>query len=442
MVQDERRGDERIPSRAVTAWTVGLLCVSVVACGVIAGGLLHDPEPELTTAPPTTTRVTTPTAPPPSYRTPKVVYPVTIPGCDQVEPPAEGGLVGRWVGMSQFGYDNPAFPWFSGPKAVAMSAAARAALPPEVVVDWASLDRSLIFEPIIGDTDDKYGSSTFAAADVHRGDLVGSVSVSVRADGTVPPCRAGSLDERRVLPDGTTVDLLDTWSEVDGVRTLSRGATAYLADGSIVDAGSTDAGGRDARPTGTVPISRDELVALATAPGLRTSAPVPPGTPGPPEPCAVAVEQSDPISQATAERLGRVLSGVRLDGLDRPLTELRPGTYNTDGVCQVVGVITDGQRSRLAVTIAAGQPLPEQTSPDDGTTFRALPDGTVVQTRDDVSTSMTADGPRSRSSRVVTVTRPAGTRVTLSSTAEEPGQALPLAQLEAIALTPGLEVTR
>lgn len=41
-------------SRAVAAWTFGLSLVSVVAVGVVVAGFLHSPEPELTTALPTT----------------------------------------------------------------------------------------------------------------------------------------------------------------------------------------------------------------------------------------------------------------------------------------------------------------------------------------------------------------------------------------------------
>ncbi|WP_278261933.1 hypothetical protein [Nocardia sp. AG03] len=434
-----RRDDEaREPSSAVTAWTVGLLCVSVVACGVIAGGLLHETEPELTTAPPTSTRVTTEAARPQSYRTPEVVFPVEIPGCDQVEPPGEDGLVG-WAGSAESGYDDPDFPWYSGPKATAMSAAARAALPTGVTVDWDSIDRSLVFQPILGEPDDPLGGFARAAAAVRRGERGGSLSLSVRADGwPLPPCRAGDLDERRVLADAT-VDLHDTWSETDGVRTLSRSATAYFADGGRVSAYVTDAADHDAHPTGAVPIDRDELVALVTAPGLRASTPVPPGSPEPPEACAITVDRSDPISEDAARRLGSALADVALDGhvLDRPLTDLRPPGYDSGGVCQVVRVDTDGLASRLSVSITTGS-VPEST---DGTVSRTLPDGSVVETRENAYSTWPADGPRAESSRSVTVTRPSGTRIRLSSSAVAPAEPLSLEQLEAIALTPGLEVT-
>ncbi|MFB7873862.1 hypothetical protein ACFC06_01330 [Nocardia sp. NPDC056064] len=439
-MRDEVRRDDATPSSAVTAWTVGLLCVSVVACGVIAGGLLHETEPELTTAPPTSTRVTSSPVHTPTYRTPEVVYPVAIPGCDQVEPAADGGLTG-WVATSESSYDDPDFPWLSGPKAGAMSAAARAALPAAVTVDWASVDRSLVFQPILGEPDDPFGGVTRATASVHRGERAGSLALSVRADGwPLPPCRAGGLDERRTLPEAT-VDLHDTWSETDGVRTLSRSATAYFADGGTVSAYATDAADHDARPTGAVPFERDELVALVTAPGLRASAPVPPGTPAPPESCGFPGDDSDPVSEAEARRLGAVLAAVPLDGhvLDRPLTDLRPRGYGDGGVCQVVRVDTGELSSRLTVSISRGEPA-QTADPRDGTTVRTLPDGSVVETRENAYTTWPSTGSRSENSRTVTVTRPSGTRIRLSSTAAEPAQPLPFDQLEAIALTPGLEV--
>lgn len=150
--------------------------------------------------------------------------------------------------------------------------------------------------------------------------------MTVRQSGDpIPPCVAGALDERRVLADGTIVDTHDTWSETDGVRTLSRSATAYAPDGTVVGAYVTDAP-TNGDPTGTVPMSIDELVALVSAPGVRITAPVPPGTPNPPESCSTDGESPE-IDKATARRMGAALARVRLDGvtLDRPLGELRPG---------------------------------------------------------------------------------------------------------------------
>ncbi|WP_280236782.1 hypothetical protein [Nocardia cyriacigeorgica] len=437
------------PSRAVSGWTTGLVCVSIVACGVIVGGLLHEPEPELTTAPPTTT-----TAAPPepeeeyTYLTPSVTYPTQIPGCDTVDPPGEGGLFG-WVAVNEFGYDNPAHPWFSGPKAVAMSAALHDALPDAVVLDFAPNDASLFFQPILGDPETtEFDSFTNARASLRRGDRAGSLSVSVRrSDDPIPSCVAGQLDERRRLDDAT-VDTHDSWSETNGVRTLSRSATAYLSDGTVVIARATDApDGSD--PTGTVPLTIDELVTLATVPGVRVTAAVPPGTPQPPEPCSVTDDQSPPIDEATARRLDAALAELPMEGLsfDRPLGQLRPAGSGRGGLCQTVRVAEGDRQSQLSISITTGRSMPNepaQPSADTDTVAgRRLPDGSVIEIRESrYATPGGAGGWAQRSDRTVTVTRPSGTEVQVSSTATEPGEPLSTARLEAIAAAPGLEVQR
>ncbi|MFE1592386.1 hypothetical protein [Nocardia sp. NPDC058705] len=433
------------PSKSVTAWTVGLWCVSAVAGGVIVSGLLHDPEPELTTAPPSSLRVTTPPSATHTYRTPPVVYPTQIPGCDKVEPPvAEGGFA-TWGSSSEFGYDNPSFPWFSGPKAVAMSNTLRAALPSGVVVERASFDRSLFFQPILGDSEQPFAGTTSAQASIRRGNQAGSLSVSVRNSGAaIPPCVAGQLDERRVLADGTTVDLHDTWSEADDVRTTSRIAIAYSPDGDVVSVYGTDAPSAADRPSGTVPMTRDEMVALATTPGVGSSAPVPPGTPSPPESCSSSVDQPEPIPEATAERLNSVLAGVRLDGttFDHPLGDLRPGEFNTGGLCQTVHATNGTGTSRLNISLATGQSATTETAPsweDARVRSRTLPDGAVVETREFDVTVLSTDT-QVESTRSVIVTKPSGTQVRVTSTATAPIQPLPLDQLENIALAPGLDV--
>lgn len=280
-------GGSTEPSRAVTAWTQGLLCVAIVAGGVIVGGLLHDREPELTTTPVSPTSSALPQPAEYSYVTPTATYPTQIPGCTTVEPPGPGGLF-SFLGVDEFGYDNPAYPWFSGPKAVAMSRALHEALPGGITLEAAPEGESLFFEPILdpsGDSDKsaEFGGSTTAHATLRRGNQEGWMSVSVRqSTAPIPPCVAGDLDERRLLADGTTVDTDDTWSESSGVRTLSRSATAYVPDGSTVTAYVAHTlDGNDS--SGTVPMTIDELVALVTAPGVRVTAPVPPGTPDVPK---------------------------------------------------------------------------------------------------------------------------------------------------------------
>ena len=92
--QDIENGDDKdsaTPSPAVGHWTVVLTCVAIVATAYLIVGLLHEREPELTTAPPPPTASEPPPEPPEySYVTPPVTFPTRIPGCDVVEPPQPG----------------------------------------------------------------------------------------------------------------------------------------------------------------------------------------------------------------------------------------------------------------------------------------------------------------------------------------------------------------
>ncbi|MFG1795904.1 hypothetical protein [Nocardia sp. NPDC049149] len=447
------------PSRAVTAWTLGLVCLSIVAVGVIVGGLLHHPEPELTTAPVTTTK------PKPeekhTYVTPPVTYPTQIPGCATVEPPSKNRS-SSMLAEDKFGYDNPAHPWFSGPKAVAMSAALHDALPEGVSLAFAAADSSLFFRPIPSPSDPadaaQSGGSTTAHSKLTRGDRAGALFISVK-QGTqpIPACVAGTLDERRRLPDGTTVDTHDTWSETDGVRTLERNVTAYAPDGTLVWLSASDVsdGGK---PTGTVPMTIDELVTAAAAPGIRVTTPVPPGTLDPPLACHAWTAASAAIDEATARRLDTVLARIPLDGLvlDRPLGALRPGGFAlvvdplgalrraAPGVCQAVRVTAAGQQSELniAITVAPTRPTEsaQPSSSDQPTSTRTLPDGTVVETREPEAAGAAAGANAAQVTRTVLVTWASGTAVRVESTAKTTPELLSATQLEAIALTPGLEV--
>ncbi|MFI6172352.1 hypothetical protein ACIBCN_36625 [Nocardia sp. NPDC051052] len=448
------------PSRAITGWTVGLICAAIVACGVIVSGLLHKPEPELTTQPvPVSTTPARPKATS-SYVTPPVVFPVRIPGCDVVEPPGDGKTQG-YVTSDKFGYDNPAFPWFSGPKAVAMSQALRAGLPDGVDIGFAPVRRSLFFQPIFDPTSESgehldAGGWTMADATLLRGGKSGDLMVSVRQSAApIPPCVAGNLDERRHLADGTTVDVHDTWFEVDKVRTLNRTANAYLTDGTTVTTSAFDVGQDSGSHSGTVPLTVDELAALATAPGLSVTAAVPPGTPDVPESCGLGFDfgsgTGGKVDESVAHRLEAVLARIPLDGLtlDRPLGYLRPVSSRGGGLCQIVRITTPGKQSSLRIKITTGQSLPSEapaTIDSDGnrTTLRRLPDGTAVESRESrFSTTSNRPGaqPVPNIEHTVTVTRPTGSRVEIGSTAERPTEPLSFEQLESIALTPGLEVS-
>ncbi|WP_137723018.1 hypothetical protein [Prescottella subtropica] len=447
------------PSRRIAAWSFGLSVVSVVAAGVVVAGLLHTPEPELTTAPPTTTTPPpSPERPEYSYVTPSVTYPTQITGCDVVEPPSKGEFVAYLRDKSP-GYDNPTYPWFSGPKALAMSEALVGALPAGTEVEFASPEASLYFRPIVSDEESApdLGGSTDTSGTLLRGDARGSLWVSVQQNADpVPPCVAGALDARRTLGDGTVVDVQDTWSETDGERTLSRSATAYTTDGSRIHLSASDSSysGGEEKLSGTVPLSIDELVTLATLPALRVTAPVPPGTGMPPTSCAASVEGGPAIDRTTAARVGAALAVVPLPGVttDRPLGALWPAGYDAGTLCQAVQVTTPGSESELRVAISGGQDLPNTSETSSGrgsydgtvTEFRTLADGSIVERREHhyAQVGMEAGAQSTQmTSRTVAVTRPSGGYVQAVSNAAVPVPPLSFEQLEAIVLAPGLEVT-
>jgi hypothetical protein len=121
-------------------------------------------------------------------------------------------------------------------------------------------------------------------------------------------------------------------------------------------------------------------------------------------------------------------------------------------VCQAVRVTTPGGESTLTVAVAAGQPRPSVTpdgeapTPATGSGFvetRELPDGTVIQRQEYTLTTQgiaAGSAPVTSVTRTVTVTRPSGTRVDVTSRADVPADPLPMERLEQIATTPGLEV--
>ncbi|MGW0249158.1 hypothetical protein ACWDYH_21250 [Nocardia goodfellowii] len=416
----------------VSRWKVVLTCVAVVAAAYLVAGLLFDPAPASTSQ-----------SDDDSYVTPPVRFPVQIPGCDVVEPPREGGLSSVLFG-DKYGYNNPVYPWFSGPKAMAMTEALRAALPEDVEVAFASMRSSLLFQPILGDESrqEMYGSGTDAQATLLRGERAGALRVTVRHSARpLPPCVAGDLDERRTLDDGTIVDTRDTWYEMNRVRTLSRTATGYLPDGTVVLANATDqVTGRAA----AVPLTIDELVTIVTTPGLRVSAPIPPGTPDPPGNCITGLKRSPAIDEAQAHRWDAVLAEIPLDGLPlyHPLGALLPADMG-GGVCQIVQLRTPERDSLLIIKIITGQPLPQQDSPDNGAASRRLADGAVLATEESrygVS-GPTSSAPTARTDRTVTVTRPSGTQIEVTSSVAAVDEPVSQALLEAIASNPGLDVS-
>ncbi|WP_137874425.1 hypothetical protein [Rhodococcus sp. Q] len=437
-----------------------LVVVSIVASGVMVAGLLHTPSPDEAAGP--------------AYLTPEVEFPTTIPGCDTVAAPSSDEGFAAWL-SGDATYDNPRYPWFTAPKATAMSDALRASLPAQVQLEFADPDNSLTFQPMhdySGNAEfpddmtvDDIGGDTTASGLLVRGDERGRVSVTVRQrTKPVPECVAGALDRRSTFPDGTVVDTLDTWAEYDGVRTLSRQATAYLPDHTQVQAWASDEypAEQGNRNSGGVPLTVGELSDLARTPGLATTAPVPEGTPPPPRSCDSGGGAGGfPLTRATVAEVDTVLDGawqaLAPDGvtLDRPLGSLQPAGTSPTGLCTTVDVRGPAGTGRLSVVISDGQALPAPRDPydpataDDRSEYTTLADGSVVQrTAPDTVATMRPDGATGwQTSAAAVVTRPDGFRIQVrlssdgdlaSDTPRSLDPVLTLDQLQSLASTPGL----
>ena len=444
--------DDHISSRKKEAWTFALVIVSVLASGVVLAGLLQpEPEPELTTAPPMATAESEAPAPDDYVRVEEPVdLNADIPGCDTVEKPDESGghIAISIFRSSEQTYDNPKFPWYSGPKATAMSDAVADLLPDSAEIEFASPERSLIFRPItdFGESDAEPKGSAIASGSVVNGNARGSLTVQVQQGSPpIPTCVAGYLDERRTLPDGVVVDLHDTWWEVNGVRTLSRSAQAYVTDGSLIHASSTDQSGTTQQDnSGIIPLTTNDLVRIVGDPRLRTSTNAPPGTPAPREGCPSSFDVDGPaITRGQARKLDTALAKIDLGGPTLP--PLQPGKHSNTTLC--TGISDVKSNTGLDISISGGQPLPTPERPVPGSgslqTMRTLDDGTVVQTNRVFRAGSPMGKPEEATRGTihsVVVTRPGGTQISISSSAATPDQALTLDELESIALTPGLEL--
>lgn len=438
------------PSRTKRRWTYGLIAVSVIAVAVVIIGLaLPGPEPELTTTPPTSTDASSSVVTPTENKVVDEPFDpkAPIPGCGTVEVPdtGEGRITSKFT-TDEAGYDNPRFPWFTGPKATAMSNALREVLPAGVELEFARRTESLIFQPITDFGDPEPTGATNAYGSVVNGDASGHLQVAVeKTTSTAPACVAGQLDERRTGPDGTVIDLHDTWREVNGVRTNTRTARAHVADGSSIDAIADDrTGDKQDSHSGRVPLTIDDLVRIVSDRRLRVSDAVPAGTPAPREECLAfygGAEGPD-VTAEQARRLDRVLAAVDVDGR-RPLP-LQPSDSTSNALCTVIPA--SGSTPQLNISIAGGQrpPVEQRPDPTSGgrTTFRRLADGTVVQTMSDFYSSAPMDDPGAgvmEMSTTAIVTRPNGTQVT-ATVRSSAAPTLPVTELEKIALTPGLEL--
>ncbi|QBJ97647.1 hypothetical protein ERC79_18165 [Rhodococcus sp. ABRD24] len=453
---DQDSAARKRSSTRLDAWTSALVVISIVAGGIAAVGMVTrastPPTPPTSAAAMTATTApaqTTSTEPPadPLYVTPTVAFPTRIPGCNVVEPPSDDATASWVIVGDEDSYDNPRYPWFSGPKATAMSEALRGALPDDVELEYSSPDNSLVFAPIPDyestsglphDLDpDSLGGWTTAHGRLIRGEDSGDVYFNVRrGDSPPPPCVAGELVERRTQPDGSVIDVQDTWSESNGTRTLRRGASAYLPDGT--HASATVSNSRpDGGAAGAIPVSLDELVALVTAPGLRVTAPVPPGTAAPITSCSGGMQENEGtrLTRKTIERLDRALdehwSADAPPGwvLAAPIGSLQLTNSRAIEACAAVEVTGPDGAGRLEISLQGGQQAPvavdEYDPANEWSRAEVLirEDGTVVEQE-----GYGAD-------RIVTVTRPSGTRVRVHTTFPASYDVL-----ESIGTATGLEV--
>lgn len=241
------------------------------------------------------------------------------------------------------------------------------------------------------------------------------------------------MDRREHLENGTVLDIADFEDEVASDVGGERGVVAYLGDGSRVVASVDTSTGTssDASPL----LTMDELIALATAPGLAVTAPVPDSTPPPMASCYTdSVNAGPPASRMDIDRLNQLLDARWKDlgaagvTLERPLGSLVPDDYGQGGVCErIVASTADGSSD---VEISVGTAVPE---PGDTLT---LPGSTTVTRLVD------PDGSGDDTVRVV---HPSGETVVVTQFVTSAGSTsaspLTIEQLEFIATTPGLVIS-
>lgn len=407
-----RTAHESNRRREQWTWRDGLVIVSIVALGTVVAAVTNEDTG------------------------------ASIPGCESVESP--GPPVRFNYGFAgEPAYGDPDYPWFSGPKATAMSDALLESLPSDVEVVFASPSQSLEFAPIQnyrgasfpdGVDPIEFSGSTSAKGTLTRVGRTADISVQVRAwDQPVPPCLEGLVDRREHLENGTVLDIADFEDKVASDVGGERGVVAYLGDGSRVVASVDTSTGTssDASPL----LTMDELIALAIAPGLAVTAPVPDSTPPPMASCYTdSVNAGPPASRMDIDRLNQLLDARWKDlgaagvTLERPLGSLVPDDYGQGGVCErIVASTADGSSD---VEISVGTAVPE---PGDTLT---LPGSTTVTRLVD------PDGSGDDTVRVV---HPSGETVVVTQFVTSAGSTsaspLTIEQLEFIATTPGLVIS-
>lgn len=173
--------------------------------------------------------------------------------------------------------------WITEPKAIQLTLALRAGLPPTVEVPGYSDINHLIFDapgyytvvgpdPAGGETADIYPdtgplpsfTSLTTGGTLMSGSRTGELGITVgHRTAAIPGCNDGTVDRRVTDSHGTIVDLHSTFNK----GTLQAiDATAYRTDGSQISATLTrsDSGG-------PLPMSGSELAALVATDGLDTS---------------------------------------------------------------------------------------------------------------------------------------------------------------------------
>ncbi|MDI9901495.1 hypothetical protein QM716_16685 [Rhodococcus sp. IEGM 1409] len=462
--------NEQTDSKRAEKWTFALTVVSLIAGGTVVAGLVDrwsgSQSAGISVAASTSVSMTSIPDEVPSgdmseysYVTPTAVYPTTIPGCESVEAPDDEHGISIFTSTGgDDAYDDPRFPWFSGAKAASMSDAVADAIPDGVEIKFASPSRSLQFGPISApsSSDDlpegwaiEDLASTDASATLLRGESSGGLTVSVNSStAPIPPCVAGSLVERRFLPDRSVVDVQDTWSEINGQRTLSRSAFLYGIDGTRVRAYTDDTAdrvGAEVQASGALPLTIDELVSLVSLPQLRITTPAPPETAPLQTVCGGWTDESSgrELDRGIVDALGEALrSGWRAAPPESPdlgsqLGDLVLAEYDDTTTCQDLVARSGNNESRLSISITSGQQLPAPPNKYDPSydghplSMETTEDGSVIE-RDE-----------SRGDKVhrsVVVTHPGGTRVTVSSSAEAPNVPMTFEQLEFLATIDGLEI--
>ncbi len=375
-------------------WTDVLVIGSIVAVGTGAAWVINDPpEPEVAMG----------------FVSEPVRYPVDIPGCDIVEPPQESQSYGYAISGME-GFDNPAYPWLTQSKVNAMSMVIQDALPTDIDIvsrseDLFSTD-PLMFQPVPYMDVSVFDPGTSADATVVRNGVEGSIAANVsRLDNGPEPCRAGWLDSRETLSDGTVIDTLDTWDEIDGERFYTNLVRVYATDGTRVIVSSSDQDD-DFAATGTVPLSLDELRTIAMLDDLRWSTTVSDASAPLPIYCATTGSGDGQFTTATVQRINTALDGFwqaieQPLVLDRPLGSVGVESAGTANACGAV-MVDDGT---LTVSVAdAGY-----SEPPSGTNVTTLSDGSEL--RGGAQGAGSLDG---QPSTDVSLVKPSGTSVVVS----------------------------